>query len=297
MNTDTSCETHPGFLPTPLTATSIRQLLDEHGIRLTKSLGQNFLHDGNQLRKIVAASGAGPGSRVLEIGPGLGPLTERLLATGARVLAVEMDRRVAAVLRGRLHLATRLEIVEADAVDWLAAGRTDLSDWILASNLPYSVGSVILVELALSSTPPTRMTATLQKEVADRIAARPRTEDYGLLTVLMAAQFEVRDRFNIPASCFVPAPDVESTCITLERRAAPLVSAALLQTYAAVAKLGFSQRRKMAAKLLRSRWPAASVAAAFAAAGVGPDARAETLSPLDFAELAVRLAAEGSAAS
>lgn len=277
--------------PPLLTVTGMRLWLEEDGVRLTKSLGQNFLHDGNQLTRIVAAAALNPGDRVLEVGPGLGPLTERLLRAGASVLTVEKDSRLAELLKRRLGNLAGLEIIVADALGWLQETPRDWSGWRLVANLPYSVASPIVVELALAARPPERITVTLQREVADRLAAAPGSKAYGLLTVLAALHYQPAGRFIIPASCFFPAPEVESACITLARRPAPLAPPHAAAAYVAVAKTAFSQRRKMLGKLLRARWPAERVEQALKAAGAAATARAETLPPEAFAAMAQTLAA------
>lgn len=274
-----------------LTLSEIRRILDARGLQLTKSLGQNFLHDGNQLRRIVEAGEVGPQDRILEIGPGLGPLTERLLERAGHVLAIEKDARLVACLRERLAAAAHLELVEDDALEYLRRTPRDWSGWKLVANLPYSVGSPILVELALAPQPPERMVATLQLEVAQRLAAAAGTEAYGLLTLLVQVRFEPRGQFRIPASCFFPAPDVDSACITLVRRADPLLAAAEVDLYTRVVRQAFSQRRKMMLKLLKMHWPGPALEQAMAAAGLDPGVRAEQVSLEQFVRLTRTLAA------
>lgn len=273
-----------------MTLGEMRRWLESRGIQLTKSLGQNFLHDGNQLRRIVAAAVLGPEDRVLEIGPGLGPLTELLLQTAGHVTAVELDERLVAILRERFAATSRLELIPADALAWLRESPRAWSDTKLVANLPYSVGSPILVELALAPAPPERMVVTLQWEVVQRLLATADSEHYGLLTLLVAAQFEAGEWFKIPSSCFHPAPDVDSACLLLRRRDEPLVPSRVLPTYVRAVKQSFSQRRKMMRKLLTAAWPAPRVDAALQAAGIPFDARAETVDPRRFALLATHLA-------
>jgi 16S rRNA (adenine1518-N6/adenine1519-N6)-dimethyltransferase len=268
---------------------AMRELLAAEGLRLTRSLGQNFLHDGNQLRRIVAAAEVAPGDPVLEIGPGLGPLTELLLAAGARVLAVEADARLVALLRRRLGGPAGLELVHADALAWLRAAPRDWAAWKLVANLPYSVGSPILVELARAPRPPDRLVVTLQREVVDRLRAPAGGADYGLLTLLVQAVYAPGAWFRIPRGCFFPAPDVESACLALTRRDPPLLPAAALPGFDRLVKLGFGQRRKMLAKLLRAAWPAAAVAAAFRDLGLPPEVRAEAVALETFLRLLPRL--------
>lgn len=277
-----------------MTLGEMKRWLETRGLILTKSLGQNFLHDGNQLRRIADAAGIEPGDSLLEIGPGLGPLTELLLARGGPITAVEVDRRLVEILRERFGQESRLTLVHADALEWLRETPRDWSITKLVANLPYSVGSPILVELALAPQPPSRMVVTLQWEVIQRLVATPDSEHYGILTVLLAARYAAGASFKIPASCFYPPPDVESACLTLNRRPTPLVSLEALPTYVRAVKQAFSQRRKMMRKLLSASWPAARVDAALAGAGIPADARAETVSPVQFAALAQALRAGGS---
>ncbi len=288
-----------------MTLSEMRRLLAGHGVRLTRSLGQNFLHDANQLRRIVALAGLAPGDRVLEIGPGLGPLTERLLAAGAGVLGIEKDARLAALLAGRFDVPVetlgpagalpeapapgRLRLVRADALEVLTAARRDWTGWKLVANLPYSVASPILVELAASPAGPDRLVVTLQREVAQRLRAAPGCDDYGVLTLLVQLRYAPREGFRIPATCFFPAPDVESACVALERRDPAPLSAGAGAVFARVVKRAFSQRRKRAIKLLRQDWPADVLESVWAELGLAADARAETLSWDAYLELARRL--------
>lgn len=279
-----------------MTLTEIRALLAAENLRLTRSLGQNVLHDGNQLRRITTLAAVGPGDRVLEIGPGLGPLTEHLLEAGARVLAVEKDARLVPILRRRLGHRPEFEVLQADALDWLqdrsseVGGGRDWSDWNVVSNLPYSVGSPILVELASVPHPPRAVTVTLQSEVVDRIRAIPGSANFGVLTLLLARVFAIRPGFRIPASCFFPAPEVESACVRLECRPEPLVGGTPAEVYVRLVKTAFSQRRKQLRKVLRAAWPEERLAVGWAELNLAADVRPEVLTPEQFAALARRLA-------
>ena len=268
----------------------MRQLLDTEGIRLTKSLGQNFLHDTNQLRKIVAAADLSPADKVLEIGPGLGPLTELLIANAGEVLAIEKDARLVQILQKRFAAARQFTLLQADALKFLKSESRDWTGWKLAANLPYSVGSPILVELAQAECPPRSMTVTLQLEVVQRLAAQAGSEDYGILTLLVQLNYEPGSWFKIPASSFFPPPDVDSACITLKRRDAPLLPPGLRPTFAKIVKRSFSQRRKMMMKLLRTDWPEEQLPSALKIAGIPDQARAETVKLEQFVVLTVELA-------
>ena len=265
--------------------TEMRELLSARRIQLTKSLGQNFLHDQNQLRKIASLAELQPGDQVLEIGPGLGPLTEALLDAGAQVFAIEKDQRLCAVLEERFARRPNFELLQADALDYLKVNRRDWSGWKLVSNLPYSVASPILVEIALSELPPERLVATLQAEVVDRIQAAADTDAYGQLTLFLQLRYEAIESFAIPAGSFFPPPDVESACILLRKRPAELLPPESAQLFLRIVKLAFSQRRKMMAKLLKRDWPVETILEVFGQLEMDPKARAETVDLFRFVKL------------
>jgi 16S rRNA (adenine1518-N6/adenine1519-N6)-dimethyltransferase len=272
----------------------MKQILAEGNIRLSKSLGQNFLHDGNQLRRIVAAGKLTASDRVLEIGPGLGPLTDLLLAQAGNVLAVEKDRRLVDVLldsmavRGGLARGVRpkLLLVHDDALKFLRRESRDWNDWKMVSNLPYSAASPILVELAQATGCPERMVVTVQREVAQRIVAKPGAEDYGLLTLLIQLRYEPHGWFKVPADCFFPRPDVDSACVTLLRRSKPLLSREQAVTFTKIVKRAFSQRRKMMLKLLTEDWSKDWLSDWFRADGLTTEVRAERVGLDEFVRLA-----------
>jgi 16S rRNA (adenine1518-N6/adenine1519-N6)-dimethyltransferase len=262
----------------------MKQILAEHNLTLTKSLGQNFLHDGNQLQRIVGAAELNHADNVLEIGPGLGPLTELLLAQSGHVLAIEKDHRLFDLLKERFAGSSSLDLLHADALDYVKSHR-EWAGWKLVSNLPYSVASPILVELAQALSPPERIVATLQIEVAQRICAEPDTDHYGLLTLLVQLVYESHGWFKIPASCFFPAPDVDSACITLVRRQQPLLPTDMHHDFIKIVKRAFSQRRKMMHKLLKAEWPEEKLTGALNQLGISLQIRAEKLSLHQFVEL------------
>ena len=272
-----------------MTLSEMRRVLDDGGIQLTKSLGQNFLHDGNQLRRIVAAADLQPNDRVLEIGPGLGPLTELLLEQSHEVFAVEMDMRLVAFLRTRFANHPRLRLLHGDGLEVVRANASEWAGWKLVANLPYSVASPILVELASNAHPPERMTATLQLEVANRLMACGGDDDYGILSLLVQLRYEPQGLFKIPQGCFYPSPDVDSACVTLVRRPRELLTEALRPAFVRLVKLAFSQRRKMMLKLLKRDWPVEQLIAAFAELGISPQIRAEAVPLEQFVALTKRL--------
>ena len=277
---------------TKMHLSEMRQLLATEGIQLTKSLGQNFLHDGNQLRRIVDAAELKPADKVLEIGPGLGPLTELLVQKAGEVLAIEKDTRLVEILNRRFKTeqGTGLHLLNEDALDFLKREPHDWWEWKLVSNLPYSVASPILVELAQGARAPQRMVATLQLEVAHRLMAKPGSHDYGVLTLLVQLDFEPRDWFKVPAGCFFPEPDVDSGCVVLEKRAKPLLPETQRGTFQRIVKRAFSQRRKMMFKLLKADWPVEKLAMTFESLKLSAQIRAEAVSLEQFAELTRLLA-------
>jgi 16S rRNA (adenine1518-N6/adenine1519-N6)-dimethyltransferase len=295
-----------------MTLTEMRDLLTKRDIQLTRSLGQNFLHDGNQLRRIVDAAELKPTDKVLEIGPGLGPLTELLLGRASAVLAIELDARLIEFLQERFPVnaegrvtpapgqnpelaaavPAQLELVHNDALKFLKREPRDWSDWKLVANLPYSVASPILVELAAGARAPQMIVATLQLEVAQRLMAQADDDDYGVLTLLVQLDFKPRVWFKISASCFFPVPDVDSACVVLERRTPPLLPEDQRASFVKIVKRAFSQRRKMMLKLLKQDWPKEQLEAVFAELKISPQERAEKLSLEQFVELTGRLTAE-----
>ncbi|MEY2410724.1 MAG: rRNA (adenine1518-N6/adenine1519-N6)-dimethyltransferase [Verrucomicrobiota bacterium] len=268
-----------------MTLVEMRRALDERGIQLTRSLGQNFLHDANQLGRIADVAELIASDRVLEIGPGLGPLTELLVARAGEVLAVEKDQRLIPFLNEKFAGESNFKLVHADALRMLQQEPREWSGWKMVSNLPFSVASPILVELAMNEHPPDRLVATLQLEVVKRLMAVAGDDDYGVLSLLVQLRFEPRAMFKVPAGCFFPEPDVTCACITLIRREQELLPAALRGFFMRLVKLAFSQRRKMMPKLLKQQWPAEKIATALATLGISPMARAETVRLEQFVEL------------
>ena len=266
----------------------IKQILSERGIKLTKSLGQNFLHDQNQLRRIADAARLNKTDKVLEIGPGLGPLTELLVEHANEVLAIEKDRNLIEVLEERVKTPT-LQLIHDDALVFLEREKRDWTGWKAVSNLPYSVASLILVELALAEHGPKMIVATLQLEVAKRLMASPGDKDYGVLTLLVQVEYEPKGFFKIPASCFYPEPDVDSACVSLARWVPSLVKAEEKPVFTKIVKRAFSQRRKMMLKLLKEDWPEKGLQRIFEQLRLPFQIRAESVALEQFVSLAREL--------
>ena len=273
----------------------MRALLAKRDIQLTKSLGQNFLHDANQLERIAAAAELTSDDKVLEIGPGLGPLTELLLEKSGQVLAIELDGRLVDFLQERYtaqladEASPQLELHHDDALKFLQREPRDWRDWKLVANLPYSVASPILVELSAGSRAPKMIVVTLQLEVAQRLMAATDDDHYGILTLLVQLDFQPRGWFKIPPGCFFPSPEVDSACVCLVRRATPLLTDEKRDTFRRIVKKSFSQRRKMMLKLLKQDWPKEKLEAIFAELKISPLERAEKLSLEQFVALTEKL--------
>ena len=263
----------------------LREVIAAAGLRAEKALGQNFLLDLNLLDRIAGLVPLTAGERVFEVGPGPGGLTRALLKAGAHVVAVERDARAIAALQGLAAVAgARLQLVKGDA---LAIEGADLAGEgaHIAANLPYNVATPLLISwLTTEAWPPWWRSATLmfQKEVAERIVAGPGTPAYGRLAVLAAFRTRARILMRLPARAFTPAPRVESAVVQL-LPSPPLLDVPL-PALQEVTRLAFGQRRKMLRQSLKAFLPA------LAAAGIDPSRRPETLSPLEFAQLAAAVA-------
>ena len=181
-------------------------------------------------------------------------------------------------------------MLHADALEFLKHEPRDWSGWKLVANLPYSVASPILVELAQGARAPEKIVATLQIEVAQRLMAEAGDRNYGVLTLLVQLDYAPRGQFKIPAGCFFPAPDVDSSCVVLDRRAMPLLPESQRAAFVKIVKRAFSQRRKMMLKLLREDWPVEKLGSAFEELKISLQERAEKLSLEQFVELVKNLA-------
>ncbi|HMJ07178.1 MAG TPA: 16S rRNA (adenine(1518)-N(6)/adenine(1519)-N(6))-dimethyltransferase RsmA, partial [Chthoniobacterales bacterium] len=271
----------------------IEATLREIRVSPVKTLGQNFLHDRNLAQWIVARAELTSDDYVVEVGPGLGALTEFALAAGARVLAIEKDARLANFLRERFP-TERLEVVRGDALDFdvrrlLAEPRVKF-----IGNLPYNISSQILLQFTKYPSPISLWLCMLQKEVARRLSALPRTGDYGALTLLVQSHYHVEYLRTVPASVFLPRPEVDSAFVKLTPRAATDFPPYDDKMFRELVLRGFSQRRKQLQKLLRADiadWPAACQAGGF-----DPKARAEELSLAQWIGLTRLALPEGEAA-
>ena len=267
---------------------ALREVIAAHDLRAKKSLGQNFLLDLNLTRRIARAAGPLNNVTIYEVGPGPGGLTRALLSEGAaRVVAVERDKRclpplaeIAAAYPGKL------EIVSADALELDERTLFGTSRVRVAANLPYNIGTALLVKwLTAAQWPPfwESLTLMFQREVAERIVARPGTKAYGRLSVLAQWRSSAKIIFDVSRSAFVPPPKITSSIVRLEPLAAP-VAPALLTNIEKVTAAAFGQRRKMLRQSLKGL--AADAEERIHAAEIAPTARPEQLSVAEFASLA-----------
>ncbi|MBN8807465.1 MAG: 16S rRNA (adenine(1518)-N(6)/adenine(1519)-N(6))-dimethyltransferase RsmA [Sphingomonas sp.] len=268
---------------TPPALPPLREVIARHGLSASKALGQNFLFDGQLLARIAAIPGDLTDAEVLEIGPGPGGLTRALLAAGARVTAIERDRRcIPALAELGDAYPGRLRVIEDDALAVDAPSLFDGRPHIVA-NLPYNVGTALLVAWLTTAWPPWWRSLTLmfQREVAERIVASAGDDAYGRLAVLAQWRTAARIAMNVHRSAFTPPPKVMSAVVHIEPREAPAgVAVATLERVTAAA---FGQRRKMLRQSLKGVPGALD---ALAALGIDASRRAETVSVAEFVAIA-----------
>lgn len=275
--------------PGILTPSATRALLERLGHRPRRQLGQNFLIDGNIVRKSLELAEVSPGDRIVEVGPGLGTLTGALISAGARVFAVERDPTLAAHLR---ELLTKSEsdggfhLLEGDAVDSPLGplpGAAAKEKFKIVANLPYAICSPWM-EGILAGPLPQCMVLMLQLEAAQRYAATPGTKSFGAISVFLQAAFKIAGTHRVSRNCFHPVPDVDSTLIHLKRRESPYPFSAAGREL--IRRL-FQQRRKQLGSMLRRVAPEAASAwlPQFERFGVRQDARAEDVPVQAWIEL------------
>jgi 16S rRNA (adenine1518-N6/adenine1519-N6)-dimethyltransferase len=248
--------------------------------------------DGGTATRIARLAVDAPGDRVLEIGPGTGALTAALVRLGADVTAFDLDPQMVEILRDRGDLRG-VDIRQGDALrfdytDWAGA-----RDWRAAGNLPYNVGTPLLILLATLPRPPERIVAMIQKDVADRLMARPGTPQYGSLTLAIGLTMRTERAISVPPSAFYPRPKVDSTVVVLRRLDAPAAEVRDRQRFEQVVRAAFAYRRKTLANslMLALDLPREHVAAAIASLALEPNVRGEDLDLRSFAALADALSA------
>ena len=263
----------------------VADLLARHGIRPSRALGQNFVSDPNTVRRIARLAEVGPGDRVVEIGPGLGALTLALAETGASIIAVEADRHLLPALAEVLAGTPAVEVVHGDAMDLDWSERLGVvPGWVLVANLPYNIATPLVADLLDGVPQIERMLIMVQREVGERLCAGPGQEAYGAVSVKVAYWAEARLVGRVPASVFHPRPKVESVLVDIRRRSGPAVDPGRVDPARLfeVVRAGFATRRKM----LRRALAGVVTPAAFDAAGVSPESRAEELDVAAWGRLA-----------
>ena len=274
----------------------LKALLERHGFRFSKALGQNFLIEPSVPRRIAEASGADENTLALEVGPGVGCLTSELARRAKKVVAIELDSALRGVLAETLGGLENVEIVWGDAAKLdlaaLVRERAGALRPVVCANLPYSVTTPLLAAF-IEAGCFERMTVMIQREVAQRLAAAPGTKDYGAFTVFVNWHCEVKRLFDVPPECFMPRPRVTSSVVALTPRAEPPCEVKDEALMFRCVRAAFSQRRKTLSNALSNGlggFERAEVLAALDAAGIDPRSRGETLSGADFARLSDALA-------
>ncbi|MDA2978919.1 MAG: 16S rRNA (adenine(1518)-N(6)/adenine(1519)-N(6))-dimethyltransferase RsmA [Actinomycetota bacterium] len=257
----------------------VRRLLAEHDHQPRKKFGQNFLVDPNMVAKIVATSGVNSDSNVIEIGAGTGALTVALADSGARVVSYEVDHALESILDVTIGNRPNVELRFADATRINFGEALDEGPWTMVSNLPYNVGTGIVLDALQNAVNIGRFVVVVQIEVADRLIARPGTKTYGIPSVIVGLHGTAHRAFRVPPQVFEPAPRVESAVVVIDRTEAPPHVGRAID----IATAAFGQRRKM---LRRSLVATISNESILDAAGIDPTARPETLDPLDFVAIA-----------
>ncbi len=267
-------------------------ILHRFKLRADKKLGQNFLIDENIVRNIVAAAELSDKDTVLEVGPGIGTLTQGLAESGASVVAVELDKRLLPVLDTTLEGYDNVRIVNGDILQVDIMQTVGVDEFKVCANLPYYITTPIIFALLEKRLPMERLVAMVQKEVAERMAAKPGGKEYGALSVAIQYYTEPEIAFIVPPSSFIPAPSVDSAVIVCKRREKPPVEVCDEALFFRVVKAAFSLRRKMLNNSLKNMGiKGEQVAKWLELAGVDGKRRAETLSLEDFAALTNTFAA------
>lgn len=261
------------------TRSEIADLLERHGLAPIHRLGQHFLADANIARKIVSLAGIEAGTRVVEVGAGTGTLTRALAYEGAHVVAYEIDHGLRPVLE-EVTAGLDVDLRFADVTDIDLAPELDGDGWAMVANLPYNVGTPVVMEAMRTAPGIDRFVIMVQDEVARRFVARPGSEDYGLPSVVAGIHTDATLAFKVPPQVFYPSPRVESAVVVMKRKDAPDAAGRAVE----LARAGFGQRRKMLRRSLSSVLddPIMTIEAA----RLDPTDRAENLTPEDFVRLA-----------
>ena len=263
-----------------------QHILNRFKLRADKKLGQNFLIDENVVRQIVEAAELSEADTVLEVGPGIGTLTQGLAESKAKVVTVELDTRLLPVLATTLEGYDNVRVVHGDILKVNIMEEVGAPEFKVCANLPYYITTPIIFALLEKRLPMERLVAMVQKEVAERMAAQPGGKDYGALSVAIQYYTEPEIAFIVPPTSFIPAPAVDSAVIVCKRREKPPVEVCDEGLFFRVVKAAFSLRRKMLSNSLKNMGiKTERVAKWLELAGVDGKRRAESLSLEDFAKL------------
>jgi len=256
--------------------------LEAAGVRAKRALGQNFVVDANTVRRIAKLAAVENHERVLEIGAGLGSLTLALAETGATITAVEVDEALIPLLIENVGTNDKITIIHGDAMELNFPKLLDgFTDWVLVANLPYNVATPLIADVLDGVPQIHRMLVMVQKEVAERFAASPSTPAYGALSIKIAYHGTARIVGLVPASVFLPRPNVESALVEITRHTTPIDSTIDPKQLFSLVRMGFAKRRKM----LRGSLAGRVTIEQFAAANIEPTARAEELNVHDWIRL------------
>lgn len=280
-----------------------RAILERHGFTFKKSFGQNFLTDTNILQKIVDTAEIDKKVNVIEIGPGIGALTEFLAESAAEVMAFEIDDRLVPILADTLRdfdnvTVVNQDILKVDLAQYIAEFKNPDLPIKVVANLPYYITTPILMHLIESGIPFSEFVVMMQREVADRISAQPNTKAYGSLSIAVQYYMTAKVAFIVPRTVFVPAPNVDSAILKMVRRDQPAVAVQDEKFFFKVSKASFVHRRKTLWNNLTSHFgkaeeTKAKLTAALEQAELSPSVRGEALALADFARLADALKAQG----
>ena len=270
---------------------TVKELMERHGIKFQKKFGQNFLVNSDVPYRIADECGAGENDCVLEIGPGIGTLTQELCMIAGKVVAVEIDNGLIPVLEETLAEFDNVEVINSDImktdIKSLFEEKFDGKDVYVCANLPYYITTPILMLLLESRLPFKKMTFMVQKEVADRLCATPKDSDYGAVTASVSYYGEVKKLFNVSAGNFMPAPKVDSAVIQISLYEKPPVEVSDEKLFFSVIKAAFEQRRKTLVNALNGKVGITKEQIALAITGIGLDVniRGERLGIAEFAQL------------
>ena len=273
-----------------------RAILERHGFTFKKSFGQNFLTDTNILQKIVDTAEIDKNVNVIEIGPGIGALTEFLAESAAEVMAFEIDDRLVPILADTLRdfdnvTVVNQDILKVDLAQYIAEFKNPDLPIKVVANLPYYITTPILMHLIESGIPFSEFVVMMQREVADRISAQPNTKAYGSLSIAVQYYMTAKVAFIVPRTVFVPAPNVDSAILKMVRRDQPAVAVQDEKFFFKVSKASFVHRRKtlwnnLTSHFGKSEETKAKLTAALEQAELSPSVRGEALTLSDFARLA-----------